>query len=96
MARRPTRALNERKERANRHASLDKSALCWTEDEFYEQLAQAEAPLLLVLDCVQDPHNLGACMRSADAAGVLAVIVPKDKSAVACPSSRVSCPGVEI
>jgi 23S rRNA (guanosine2251-2'-O)-methyltransferase len=38
-------------------------------------------PFLLVLDGVQDPHNLGACLRSADAAGVHAVIVPKDRSA---------------
>lgn len=38
------------------------------------------APLLLVLDGVTDPHNLGACLRSADAAGVDAVIIPKDKS----------------
>ena len=38
-------------------------------------------PLLLVLDGVTDPHNLGACLRTADAAGVSAVIVPKDKSA---------------
>lgn len=36
---------------------------------------------LLILDSVTDPHNLGACLRSADAAGVQAVIVPKDKSA---------------
>ena len=38
-------------------------------------------PFLLILDSVQDPHNLGACLRSADAAGVDAVIIPKDKSA---------------
>tara|TARA_B100001105_G_C22380844_1_gene439609 strand:+ start:609 stop:1361 length:753 start_codon:yes stop_codon:yes gene_type:complete len=39
------------------------------------------APLLLVLDGITDPHNLGACLRSADAAGVDAVIISKDKSA---------------
>lgn len=38
-------------------------------------------PLLLVLDGVTDPHNLGACLRSADASGVTAVIMPKDNSA---------------
>jgi 23S rRNA (guanosine2251-2'-O)-methyltransferase len=38
-------------------------------------------PLLLVLDGVQDPHNLGACLRSADAAGVDAVIAPRNRAA---------------
>ncbi|NQY27169.1 MAG: 23S rRNA (guanosine(2251)-2'-O)-methyltransferase RlmB [Piscirickettsiaceae bacterium] len=37
-------------------------------------------PFLLILDCVQDPHNLGACMRSAEAAGAHAVIAPKDRA----------------
>jgi 23S rRNA (guanosine2251-2'-O)-methyltransferase len=37
--------------------------------------------LVLVLDGVQDPHNLGACLRSAAAAGVTAVVIPKDKAA---------------
>jgi 23S rRNA (guanosine2251-2'-O)-methyltransferase len=40
----------------------------------------AEPPLLLVLDGVQDPHNLGACLRVADGAGAHAVIAPKDRS----------------
>src|SRR5205823_4049001 len=41
----------------------------------------AHEPLVLALDGVQDPHNLGACLRTADACGVLAVLVPRDRSA---------------
>jgi 23S rRNA (guanosine2251-2'-O)-methyltransferase len=51
--------------------------------------AQGDAPpLLLVLDGVTDPHNLGACLRSADAAGVAAVIVPRDRAAGLTPVVR--------
>jgi len=50
------------------------------EDALDEILAGKDAPFLLVLDCVQDPHNLGAILRTADGAGVDAVIAPKDKS----------------
>jgi 23S rRNA (guanosine2251-2'-O)-methyltransferase len=54
----------------------------WTDNELLAFLDRGPAnPLLLVLDGVTDPHNLGACMRSADAAGVAAVVVPKDRSA---------------
>ncbi|MDE0156585.1 MAG: 23S rRNA (guanosine(2251)-2'-O)-methyltransferase RlmB [Gammaproteobacteria bacterium] len=41
----------------------------------------SESSIILVLDRVMDPHNLGACIRTADAAGVAAVILPKDHSA---------------
>ena len=44
-------------------------------------LAEREQPLILVLDGVTDPHNLGACLRVADGAGVHAVIAPKDNAA---------------
>ena len=44
-------------------------------------VAERQAPLLLVLDGVTDPHNLGACLRVADGAGVQAVIAPKDHAA---------------
>jgi 23S rRNA (guanosine2251-2'-O)-methyltransferase len=47
-----------------------------------------EAPLLLVLDGVTDPHNLGACLRTADGAGVHAVIVPRDKACGLTPVVR--------
>ena len=60
----------------------------WSEDDLLEALQTASAPLLLALDGVQDPHNLGACLRSADACGALAVIVPKDRAAQLTPAAR--------
>jgi len=69
----------------------------WTEDDLLAQLAGSDkSPFLLVLDGVTDPHNLGACMRTADAVGVQAVIVPKDKSASLTPVARkVACGAAE-
>jgi 23S rRNA (guanosine2251-2'-O)-methyltransferase len=66
----------------------------WTEDELVAAIGAAigvtvgtageatgAVPLVLALDGVQDPHNLGACLRTADACGALAVVVPKDRAA---------------
>lgn len=63
----------------------------WTETALYELLddleQRSEIPFLLVLDEVQDPHNLGACLRTAEAAGVHAVIAPKDHAVGLTPST---------
>ena len=54
-----------------------------------DALLQADSkPLLLALDQVTDPHNLGACIRTAAAMGVTAVIVPRDRSASLTPTAR--------
>jgi 23S rRNA (guanosine2251-2'-O)-methyltransferase len=60
----------------------------WTEDELLTALQSSTTPLLLALDGVQDPHNLGACLRTADACGALAVIVPRDRAAQLTPTVR--------
>ncbi len=53
----------------------------WNEQDLSAALGEIQDPLLLVLDGVTDPHNLGACLRTADAAGAQAVIIPKDRAA---------------
>ncbi len=69
----------------------------YNEDDLIRILENlTEPPFLLILDGVQDPHNLGACLRSADAAGVHAVIVPRDKSVAITPTvSKVACGAAE-
>lgn len=69
----------------------------YTEKHLTELLSQCTSPpFLLILDTITDPHNLGACLRTADAAGVNFVIIPKDKSAAITPVvSKVACGAAE-
>lgn len=82
-----THGDKNRQARENRHvkpaleekltASLDEGDLM----KIVADLKESETvPFLLILDCVQDPHNLGAILRTADGAGVHAVVAPKDKA----------------
>lgn len=62
------------------------------ENDLEQIITKQVNPLLLVLDGITDPHNLGACLRTADAAGVNAVIVPKDRSsALTATVQKVAC-----
>ncbi|GAA3586669.1 23S rRNA (guanosine(2251)-2'-O)-methyltransferase RlmB [Gibbsiella greigii] len=68
----------------------------YQENDLPALLESTATPFLLVLDGVTDPHNLGACLRSADAAGVHAVIVPRDRSAqLNSTAKKVACGAAE-
>lgn len=88
---------------ANHQGVIARCRPAQAQDETYlfkmlERLADKnEAPFLLVLDGVTDPHNLGACIRTAEASGVHAVIAPKDKSVGLNPTVRkVACGAAEV
>ncbi len=76
----------EHEARENRHARRQEpqgespGVPALDENDLMQLVATRPAPFILILDCVQDPHNLGAILRSADGAGVHAVVTPKDKA----------------
>jgi len=77
--------------RENRH-SLDGGYIERDESDLQEILESNRAPFFLVLDGVQDPHNLGACLRTADGAGVDAVIAPRNRAVGMTETvNRISC-----
>ncbi|WED21596.1 23S rRNA (guanosine(2251)-2'-O)-methyltransferase RlmB [Vibrio sp. JC009] len=92
------KALDDKARGANHQGIIAKvkPAKQLNENDLDEIIAQNEQPLFLILDGVTDPHNLGACLRNSDAAGVAAVIVPKDKSApLTATVSKVACGAAE-
>lgn len=87
-----------REARANSHSSASTGIARLGEEDLLERIAAAEEageePLLLILDGVQDPHNLGACLRTSEGAGVMAVVVPRHHAAPVTETVvRVSCGG---
>ncbi len=82
--------------RDNKHADLSGEVPRVSEEELYARLPALLAPLVLILDGIEDPHNLGACLRSADAAGAHAVIAPKHHAASMTETvRRIACGGAE-
>lgn len=73
-----------------------KPAKILTENDLDVLLEKTDQAFLLILDGVTDPHNLGACLRNADAAGVQGIIVPKDNSVgLTATVSKVACGAAE-
>lgn len=87
---------NEHQARANKHVNTEAGLSFLNEGDMAGLLKDNPTPLILVLDCIQDPHNLGACLRTADAAGCDFVVIPKDKSApINDTVRRIACGGAE-
>ncbi len=66
------------------------------EDDLFDLIERTENPLILILEGVQDPHNLGACLRTASGADVTAVLAPVKNACGITPTVRdVSCGGAD-
>jgi len=91
------RAVLDRRSQGERHQDVIAEFAAgntWVERDIDQLLVAIEGtPLILVLDGVQDPHNLGACLRTAEAAGVDLVILPRDRSAPLSPVARRAASG---
>ena len=83
--------------RLNRHVAGSRQLPRISPEELLQQLEDPpDTPFLLLLDGVQDPHNLGACLRTADAAGITAVVAPR-KGSVGLTETvrRIACGGAD-
>ncbi|OCG01289.1 23S rRNA (guanosine(2251)-2'-O)-methyltransferase RlmB [Gilliamella sp. wkB112] len=76
--------------------ALVKQSRGYQENDIPLLMQQSKQPVILILDGVTDPHNLGACIRTADASGVDLIIVPKDRSApLNSTAQKVACGAAE-
>jgi len=73
--------MKNRRLRRSKHVNYKYDADIKSETALYDLVEAKEKPMILILDQITDPHNLGACMRSADAAGADVVVVPRNRSA---------------
>jgi len=79
-----------------RHSAIAAVVHIEDEDDLFELMDRTENPLLLILEGVQDPHNLGACLRTASGAGVTAVLAPVKGAVGITPTVRdISCGGAD-
>ncbi len=82
--------------RQHQHTDYAKAPKIGNEEDLYQIVRDQKVPLLLILDGITDPHNLGACLRTAEAAGVHAVVVPKDRAATLTDTVRhIACGAAE-
>ena len=82
--------------RQHQHTDYSKAPKIGDEEDLYALVKAQKSPLLLILDGITDPHNLGACIRTADAAGVHAVITPRDRAATLTDTVRhIACGAAE-
>jgi 23S rRNA (guanosine2251-2'-O)-methyltransferase len=82
--------------RAPRHSKGPTIVYLENEDDLFDLIDRTENPLILILEGVQDPHNLGACLRSASGAGVTAVLAPVKGACGITPTVRdISCGGAD-
>ncbi len=85
------------KGRENVHADLSAPLAKMSEEQLYQTLEEDLSDvLLLILDEVTDPHNMGACLRSANAAGAMAIVTPRHHSAKVTDTVRkIACGAAE-
>lgn len=90
---RQSRSTNTRQ---SAHAKLKEAVGVYDDTWLFELVENSEKIFLLFLDGIQDPHNFGACLRTADGAGVDAVVIPMKNQVGITPTVRVvACGGAE-